>query len=340
MSDLDAIHENRLLSRWATLLPMSPEKTGVLHQADSELVALGDGRLLALNVDSVVEEVRTGLYDPFLAGRVAVIAALSDLAAVGAEALGVLLSVTLPEEGTEEAQAEVARGAREACEAAGTFVFGGDTNEGPDLAVSCAAVGTVPAGAARMRVGARPGDDLWVTGSLGAGSALAAHVLLGVPASAYGPDDFRPQPRLREGIALRGLASAGMDTSDGLVATLDQLTRLNDVRLVVDGPPERLLDPKVEALRLQLGLPALAFLAGHHGEFELVFTSRAENAAAVKRVAESFGGRFLRLGRVEGGSGLVIGGAELDAAALRNLMQDVGGDPRAYAAELVRRVGG
>ena len=85
MTDLDAIHENRQLSRWATLLPLLPEKCGELHHTDSELVSLGDGRLLALNVDSVVEEVRYGLYDPFLAGYVAVIAALSDLAAVGAE---------------------------------------------------------------------------------------------------------------------------------------------------------------------------------------------------------------------------------------------------------------
>jgi len=299
-------------------------------------LAIDDERLLAVNVDSVVEEVRAGLYDPFLAGYMAVVAALSDLAAVGAETLGVLLSVTLPGEGTEEVQAEVARGAREACEAAGTFVLGGDTNEGPDLAMSCTAVGTVPDGAARLRVGAQPGDDLWVTGPLGAGSALAAHVLLGVPESVYSPDDFRPQPRLREGIALRGLTSAGMDTSDGLVATLDQIARLNDVRLVVDGPLERLLDPRVEGLR-QLGLPALALLAGHHGEFELVFTAPARNAAEVEQIAENLGGCFLKLGRVEVGSGLIMGGVEVDAAALRNLLQDVGGDPHAYVTELVRR---
>jgi thiamine-monophosphate kinase len=336
MSDLDAIHENRLLSRWATLLPASPDKRGELHHADSELVALGDGRLLALNVDAVVEEVHTGLYDPFLAGLVAVIAALSDLAAVGAEALGVLLSVTLPEERTEAVQTEVARGAREACEAAGTFVLGGDTNEGKSLAVSCAAAGTVPEGSARMRVGAQPGDDLWVSGPLGAGSALAAHVLLGVPPSLYGPEAFRPQPRLREGVAIRGLASAGMDTSDGLVATLDQIARLNDVQVTVDGPLERLLDPRVEGVRQQLDLPALAFLAGHHGEFELVFTAPAVQAANVLRVSEALGGAFLRLGRIEEGSGLVMGGAELDTTALRNLLRDVGGDPGTYAAELVR----
>ena len=188
-----------------------------------------------------------------------------------------------------------------------------------------------------MRVGARPGDDLWVTGPLGAGSALAAHVLLGAPAAVFGPDDFRPQPRLREGIALRGLTSAGMDTSDGLVATLDQIARLNDVRLVVDGPLKRLLGPRVQRLRQQLDLPALAFLAGHHGEFELVFTAPTQSATDVERVAETFGGRFLKLGRVECGSGLVLGGVEIDAAALRNLLQDVDGDPRAYVTELVRR---
>lgn len=329
MRELDAVVENRLLSRWAVLLPRAPGQVGAVHETDSELLPLGDGRLLALKVDAVVEEVRAGLYDPFLAGRTAVISALADLAAVGADPVGVLLAVTLPGD-APRMQAEVARGAREACEAAGTWVLGGDTNDGPDLTVTCVAAGLVPEYGVLTRVGAAPGDTLWASGPLGQGAALAAHRLLGTPAALFGPDDFRPAPTLALGRALRGLASCAMDTSDGLVATLDQLSRLNRVRLVVDGPAERLLAPRVAALRATLGVPALAMLAGQHGEFALVFTT-PPGVAPVPGA--------LRLGRVEAGAGVRIAGADIDGARLRNLLQQVG-DPRRYALALVALTGG
>jgi thiamine-monophosphate kinase len=331
---IDAVAENRLLTRWADLLPRAPGQVGGVHETDAELVPLGDGRLLALTVDAVDEEVRCGLYrDPRTVGRAAAVAALSDLAAVGAEPLGLLLSVALPAAGREQVQERLALGVREVCAAAGTFVLGGDTNDGASLSVAAVAAGIVPAGAVLTRIGARAGDLVGLTGRAGSGAAFAASVLLG----GAGVDDeerWRPRPRLREGRALRGVASACMDTSDGLVATLDQLARLNRVAVRVTPPPESLLDPAADAVRHTLGLPAFAFLAAPHGEYELAFTVPSESWAALERAAASVGWRPLAIGRVEAGEGLWLGGRSVDGARVRNVLMEHSGDARACARAL------
>lgn len=338
MRVMEEIAENRLLARWGELLGRAPGQVGGLNETDAELVPLGDGRLLALTVDTVDEEVRAGLYcDPATAGRAAAVAALSDLAAVGADPLGLLLSVGLPSSHRERVQEDVARGVREVCDAAGTFVLGGDTNDAQALTVAGFAAGLVPRASVLTRVGARPGDLLCVSGRLGAGSALAAAKLLAAdPAGAgYGEDDWRPRPRLGEGRLLRGVASACIDTSDGLVAALDQLARLNGVAIRITRPAEELLEPAVEALRRRLRLPAFPFLAGHHGEFELAFAVPGERWEELRRAATTIGWEPLPIGRVEPGEGLFFGTRAIDGARVRNLLSEVGGDPVAYARALV-----
>jgi thiamine-monophosphate kinase len=318
---IDEVHENRLLGR--------------LHESDAELLPLGDGRLLALTVDTVDEEVRAGLYrEPATAGRIAAIAAFSDLAAVGADPLGLLLAVGLPEEDAEDVQCAVAVGVAEVCRSAGVGVLGGDTNRTASLSVACTGVGVVGQGEALMRVGLRPGDLLFATGRLGLGSALAAARWIGLPPALFAEHDYLPSLRLREGRALRGLASACIDTSDGLLAALDQLARLNDVAVEVEGPLERLLDAKAEAVRRHLALPAFPFLAGQHGEFELVFGIAPSRLSDLARVASASGWRPLRLGRAVTGEGLRLAGRLVDGARVRNLFAEVGGDVAAYVRAL------
>ncbi|MCA9489549.1 MAG: hypothetical protein KC621_06485, partial [Myxococcales bacterium] len=337
---IHAIHENQVLSRWAALLPRPPAQVGAVHQTDAELVDLGDGRLLALTVDALIEEVAAGLFqDPFTAGRTAVIASVSDLSAVGADPIGLLLCVTLP--GDDAAvQEAVARGVREACEAAGTFVLGGDTNDGPQLEISVTAAGMVPADGYHSRMGMAAGDRVYASGPLGAGAALAASALLHTPAELYSETDYRPMPRLAEGRALRGVASATMDTSDGLLATIDQLARLNGVAVDVEADPASLLEPGAARLAGALGLPPVAFLAAHHGEFELVFSIRPDRVEALEAAAAAIGWTPLFLGTAREGAGVRVGGRELDLVRIRNLLHDVGGDPQAYVAGLLGIVGG
>ncbi|MBK9375692.1 MAG: hypothetical protein IPN03_18725 [Holophagales bacterium] len=331
----DDVAENRRLTRWADLLPRAPGQRGAIHETDAELVELGDGRLLALTVDTVCEEIRLGLYrDPRTAGRLAAAAALSDLAAVGAEPLGLLLSVTLPPVDVDAVQEAVARGVAETVAAAGTFVLGGDTNEGDDLSVGCTAAGTVPCGSQLRRVGISPGDLLFSAGPLGLGAAVAASTLFAggtlLPESA-----LAPPCRIAHGIALRGIASAAMDTSDGLVATLDQLARLNGVALHLTRPPEELLDPRALDVARRLGLPLLALLAAAQGEQELVFAVPPQGLPALEVAAARLGWTPAPVGRAESGHGIVVNGALFDGARARNLLGSSGGDLRAYAAALV-----
>ena len=334
---IEDVRENRLLGRWAALLPRDPRQVGRVHESDAELWPLGDGRLLALTVDTVCEEVDLGLYrTPFTAGRTAAVAALADLAAVGADPVGLLLSVGLPPHDTVSVQEGVARGAADACAEAGTFVLGGDTNTSVRLCVGGTGVGLVPEAEALRRVGMRAGDLVYASGPLGLGSALAAARWSGLPDGLFGESEYRPRVCLRFGRALRGIASACMDTSDGLLATLDQLARLNRVAVRIERPLEELLAPRVDAVRREVGLSAFAFLAGHHGEFELVFAVPPGRRDALEEAAARLVWRPLLLGHVEAGSGLYVGGRTVDGARVRNLLEDVGGDPREYIRALSR----
>ncbi len=331
----DDVAENRRLTRWADLLPRAPGQRGGVHETDAELVPLGDGRLLALTVDTVCEEFRLGLYrDPRTAGRLAVAASLSDLAAVGAEPLGLLLSVTLPARDADAVQAAVARGVAEAAAAAGTFVLGGDTNDGDDLSVGCTAAGTIPEGLVLGRLGISPGDLLFSAGPLGLGAALAASTLLA--GGALVPEDaFAPPPRIAHGVALRGLASAAMDTSDGLVATLDQLARLNGLALHLTRPPGELLHPLALDTALRLCLPPLALLAAAQGEQELVFALPPSRLPDLEAVAARLVWAPVPIGFAQAGSGISVEGRPFDGARARNLLGASGGDLRAYASALV-----
>jgi thiamine-monophosphate kinase len=331
---MDAIYENRLLSRWAALLPRPASAIGAIHEADAEFVALDEARWLAVKVDTVAEEIAAGLYtDPATAGRIAVISVLSDLAAVGAEPIGLLLSVVLPRGDVEVVQSRVAVGVRAACEAANTGILGGDTSVGPALAITVVGFGLVPANQALRRVGLRAGDAVFVAGGIGLGGALAAARMLNV--DGFTEDDYAPPVRIAVGRALRGVASTAMDTSDGLVAALDQLARLNGVGIRVETPLSDLLHPKAEAVRAAARLPAFAFAASCHGEFELVFTVPADRLDQLDGVRATLGAEPLRIGTAYAGEGLCIGDTPIDGARIRNLLDDVGGDSLAYVTALI-----
>lgn len=331
---MNDILENRMLARWGALLPRAPGQIGGLHETDAELVDLGDGRLLALKVDAVVEEVSVGLYRvPRTVGRVAAASPLSDLAAVGADALGVLVCATLPHADREAVQSGVAEGLRETLDLAGVFVLGGDTNEGEQLSVAVSAAGLVPRDGVMTRVGARPGDRVFASGLLGAGGALAGSVLMGL--GSVSEDAFRPVPRLREGVLLRGIASCSMDTSDGFVATIDQLARINEVGFRIDAPPATLLHPIAAQVRAATGIAAFPFLASYHGEFELVFTVPPARIALLEERARTVGWTPIPVGVVEHLPGVRFGDIELDTAELRNALEASGGDIAAYLRTLL-----
>jgi len=193
---------------------------------DAALLRPRPGMQLAVSTDMLV----AGTHflpdtDPEALGWKALAVNVSDLAAMGAEPRWAVLALSLPAP-DETWIAAFAHGFFACAEAFGVDVAGGDTTRGP-LNLCPTVFGEVPAGQAILRGGAQPGDELWVSGQPGRAALGLAH-LRGETALAAGRDDFllalhRPQPRVALGLALRGLASAMLDVSDGLLGDLGHI---------------------------------------------------------------------------------------------------------------------
>ena len=223
-----------LIEKLAGTLPRSPLLLNGLCESDAELIRLpGTDRALALTTDAIAEEIAASLYnDPYLIGWMVVVVNASDLAAVGAEPLGILLNETLPTDVDSDYIDRLQSGIRAALAACGLHLLGGDTNFSPTMQIAATAVGIVPSDAPLTRLGCAAGDRLYSSGRLGLGGAFALGQLdREAPAVPY-----RPLARIREGRLLRGIASCCMDSSDGVVPTLDELSRLNRVGFRIDAP--------------------------------------------------------------------------------------------------------
>ncbi|MGH7675898.1 MAG: AIR synthase related protein, partial [Gemmatimonadales bacterium] len=160
--------EVALIERLAAGLPRSPLQRNARHESDAELLQLpGSDALLALTVDGIVEEIARGLYtDPYLIGWMTVTASASDLAAVGAAPLGILVNAVLPPDIAAADLARLRQGIGDACAAYELPVLGGDTNSGGQLQTAACAVGVID-GVPLGRRGCAPGDRLYASGPLG-----------------------------------------------------------------------------------------------------------------------------------------------------------------------------
>jgi thiamine-monophosphate kinase len=341
---LMSIDENVLIDRFAGDLPRAPYQLNRRHDADAEILAgmWGKGNTrLALTIDTIAEEISSGLYsDPWLIGWMSVMVNMSDLAAVGAAPLGILLSLVIPRGYPPDSIERLRAGILQACRQCGTFVLGGDTNEGTTLETTGCAVGIIGPGRTMTRLGSKPGDFLYASGPLGAGSAFAYSVL-------HSPHPFpvryQPIARLREGRILRSIVSSCMDTSDGALATLDQMMRLNRVGFLLESGWEGVLDPSAHTLAATLEVPPWLVLAGPHGEFELIFTVPERGVPALLTEAGHIGWHPVLLGRViKEVEVRVCSGARsvrVDTGAIRNLAPLARLDPREYLHSIMRSHG-
>lgn len=325
--------EIAFIERLAGTLPRSPRLLNALCESDAELIRLpGTDHTLAVTTDAIAEEIAAGLYsDPFLIGWMAVMVSASDLAAVGAEPLGILLSETLPLDVDPAFVDRLQSGIREAMQACELHLLGGDTNFSPTMHIAATAIGIVATGAPLTRLGCAPGDRLYASGPLGLGGAFAlSRFAADSPAVPY-----RPLARIREGKLLRDIASCCMDTSDGVVPALDELARLNRIGFRIDAPLVEILHPEALAAAWHAGLPEWFMLAGPHGEFELLFTVPPEAESDLHSTARSIGWAPIPVGIVTPQPGLWLGSIRLDSTRIRDLFADVEGDARRYLAELL-----
>lgn len=242
-------------------------------------------------------------------GHKALAVNLSDLAACGATPRAFFLSLALPR-ADESFLAGFAQGLFELADAHQIVLAGGDTTAGP-LNLNITAMGEVPAGQALLRSGARVGDDIWVSGTLG-DARLALEVFRGtLSLSAHQFDEVRlrmemPEPRVALGRALRGLATSAVDVSDGLAGDLGHVLQRSQV-----GATLRLADlPRSAVLgAMPEDIQRLCLLTGGD-DYELVFTAPAEAHARVLEAGRMSGTPVYRVGRVEEAPGLrVVDGA-------------------------------
>ena len=235
---------------------------------DAALLTPPPGRELVLAADAMIAGVHFLADDPpETIGRKLLRVNLSDLAAMGADPLAYLMTVALPRDTADAWLAAFVEGLALDQAEFGLAVLGGDTvsTSGP-VSLSLTILGTVAPGQALRRGGARPGDELWVSGTIGDG-ALGLRAARGEIASEYLAGRYRlPQPRLALGRALRGIATACMDVSDGLVQDLGHLCRASGCGAVIEAARVPLSD----AAR---GYPLAPLLTGGD-DYELLFAAR------------------------------------------------------------------
>jgi len=338
VNSMAAVKENQIVHAWARHFSRDPNQANKPHESDAELIAhpTDASALLAITIDTVAEEIAEGIYrDPFTIGWVAVMASFSDIAAVGAEPLGIVISASVEPSRDEQFIGGVARGIDAACRACNTHVLGGDTNAAPVISLTGCALGVVPRARVMKRSGCRPGDTVYITRGAGSGNALGLARLTGMPDAAFPEELYRPQARLDAGLTLRDFASCCMDSSDGLLATLDQLMRINNCGFCIERPWHELLSPEVARFCTATRTPAWLMSAGPHGEFELVFAVRPEREAALLEEAKARGIALVRVGSVQERQAVSWAGGNLDVAFLRNLLYEVGGDLKRYLTEFL-----
>lgn len=280
---------------------------------DCALLAPAAGMQLAVSSDLLVEGRHfLSTVEPARLGHKALAVNLSDLAACGAKPLAFTLALALPT--VDDAWLEgFSHGLFALADAHDCELVGGDTTRGP-LTICVTVFGEVPAGAALLRSGARAGDEVWVSGTLG-DARLALEVFrgrLGLAADAFEMARTRmelPTPRVALGQALRDIASAAIDVSDGLAGDLGHILAASGVgaTLDADAVAQRLgLAAHAQTARtLDLDTRRACTLAGGD-DYELAFTAPPSSRAAVEAAGRASATIVTRIGRIEAAPGLRI----------------------------------
>lgn len=288
---------------------------------DCALLQPAPGMQLAVSTDLLVEGRHfLATVDPRALGHKALAVNLSDLAACGARPLAFTLALALPQ--VDEAWlAGFAEGLFALADAHDCELVGGDTTRGP-LVINITVFGEVPAGQALLRSGARAGDDLWVSGTLG-DARLALEAFRGtvsLPQQVFAAARARlerPQPRVALGLALRGIASSAIDVSDGLLGDVAHVLEGSRVgaTIATAGAPT-LMAAARDGLSLDAArIEELVFAGGD--DYELAFTAPALQRAAVEAAAAEARTPVTRIGRIDAEPGLRLVDAQGQPVARR-----------------------
>ena len=277
---------------------------------DAAVVQPAPGCELALSVDMLVEG-RHFLpdVDPAALGHKTLAVNLSDLAAMGATPRWALLAGALPRV-DEDWLAAFAEGFFALADRFNVSLIGGDTTRGP-LNLCVTVIGELPSGAALTRAGATPGDDLYVSGTLG-DAALALAALQGktiVDASML-PVLLRrlerPEPRIELGVALRGVATSALDLSDGLTGDVGHVLKASRVGAAIALDALPLSSALAGRLRGSERALALHCVLAGGDDYELCFTAPMAMRERIGSIARSVALPLTRIGAITAAPGLVV----------------------------------
>lgn len=271
---------------------------------DAALLQPPPGQQLAVTSDLLVSGVHfLPDADPFSLGHKALAVNLSDLAAMGAEPAWFMLNLALPRADARWLE-PFCRGMFELAREYHVQLVGGDTSRGP-LAIAIEAHGFVPSGQALRRSGAKAGDRIYVTGTLGDAALALRHRLGGIrlpeqDLAVVADRMDRPTPRVREGMMLRDVAHAAIDISDGLLADLGHILEMSRVgaRISLDKIP---VSPVCRSHVHETGWD-MVLASGD--DYELCFTVPEKHVAALEKLRPACG--FHPIGFIEAEPGLRI----------------------------------
>ncbi|HXS51952.1 MAG TPA: thiamine-phosphate kinase [Usitatibacter sp.] len=278
---------------------------------DCALVQLSRGMELAVSVDTMVSG--THFFpdvDPETLGHKSLAVNLSDIAAMGGMPYWAMLALTLPRV-DHDWLAAFAKGFFDLAAEFDVSLIGGDTTRGP-LTLTVTIMGEVPAGAAVRRSGAKAGNDIWVSGHLGDAALAVAHRhgKLELDAADYREAVMRlyePTPRVSLGQALRGLATAAIDISDGLLADLGHICKLSKLGAVVELAALPL--SPIGARHVASDAGRTAIVAGGD-DYELCFTAHPNSRESIQDLTKMLGVPITRIGQVKRGKGVSLVGPD------------------------------
>jgi thiamine-monophosphate kinase len=283
---------------------------------DCALFATSPGMQLAISSDMLVEGRHfLSTVAPERLGHKALAVNLSDLAACGARPIGFTLALAMPRV-DERFLDGFARGLLALADEHECELIGGDTTQGP-LNLCITVFGEVPAGQALLRSGARSGDDLYVSGTLGDARAALEVFRGGLAIDGAALESLRrameqPQPRVALGQALRGVATSAIDVSDGLLGDLGHILHRSQLGATLEVD----VLPRSAVLRTLPAALQREFTLAGGDDYELVFSAPPRRAADVTRAASASGVVVTRIGRLDAEPGLRL--VDANGAAVAN----------------------
>jgi thiamine-monophosphate kinase len=280
MARLSDIGEKAMVRRIASMLHTSAR---LGPGDDAAAIEIGD-RYLVISTDMLWERTH---FHPKMSWRqkgwMAAAVNLSDIAAMGAQPLGLLMALGLPSDLGEEDVAEMVQGAADCCDQCGTDYLGGDTKECSELVLTGTSLGLVPKEGLLARKGARLGDHLLMTGTAGLAAAGLKALEIGLESPKAIKALFEPLPRIKEGTLLSssGAVTSCMDNSDGLSSSLYELAEANEVVFEVDVKKVP-IDPEVIKMAKSNPVDVEEMALHGGGDYQLLFTVRPDGLSIVK----------------------------------------------------------